>query len=410
MPPPSRPPRAGAPLRRAPPAVLLSLVYFAIVGGMGAWGPFLGLHLERTGHSGALIGGFLALVPLTRTLSAPLWAAIADRLRQGALLLRLAASLSVLAAGAVALGLALPGLGEAATLGLALVAFAFLRAPIGPLLDSAAVHLLVADGADPRDYGRLRLWGSVGFMGIAAVAALLVQDAPTGRPALLLATGAWAVAALLTLVLPAPDAAAPAPVLPALRALFRAPFLLPLALGLTLHGFGLGVYDMLLPMHMDGLGLGGAWTGAALALGISAEVTVMALGRRVLSAARPQHLLVLASATAALRWALVAVVTAPVLLVALQALHGIVFGVFWIAGVELMRTRAPAEVRNSAQSLLMVTAYGAGALLTGAATSAFLDSLGTAGLFGLGAAAAVGAAGCLGLGARRLSGPTGGAA
>ncbi|MCB9778596.1 MAG: MFS transporter [Alphaproteobacteria bacterium] len=379
------------------PALLLSLVYLFVIGGTGAWGPFLGLHLERAGHSGAWIGALLALIPLTRILSAPLWAALADRFRRGATLLRLATGLSTLAAVVVTLDrFGTPGLA------VALVAFAFLRAPIGPLLDSAAVQQLVAGGGDARDYGRLRLWGSVGFMALAGLASVLVADADSGRPALWLAVGTWVLATLLTFVMPGPPTAAPAPVLPALRALARAPFLAPLMVGLTLHGAGLAVYDMLLPMHMDGLGLGGGWTGAALGMGIAAEIAIMAVGGRLLQRAPPGPLLVLAALVGAVRWALLAVVTTPWLVVALQASHGIVFGVFWVAGVELMRTQAPAEVRNSAQSLLMISAYGVGSLLTAGATSLWLDAIGTAGLFLAGGAAGLLSTGALALSTRAL--------
>lgn len=364
------------------PRLLLAALYFAHMGGIGAWLPFLALHLDRQGISGAAIGGLLALIPAARMLSAPVWAVVADRFQTGRTMLRVATTVSVLAAAAIAL-LPLGPLG----IGLALVAFSALRAPIAPLLDTSAVKLIVQEGGDPQDYGRLRLWGTVGFLGLSAVGAMLVARSPTASGALALAVGSWTVAAVLTFLLPAAEAAAPTPVWPALRRLARSPFLGPLLLALCLHGLGLTLYDTTIAMHLEARGMVGGWVAATLACGLLAEVAVMWWGRALLQRFGAFRMLTVAGAAGVLRWALTAVVTVPVLLVGLQVLHGVVYGVFWVAGVEAMRRHAPAEVRVSAQSLLTATAYGVGALMASGVVGLLLDRVGTPGLFSAAAVA-----------------------
>lgn len=378
------------------PRSLLALVFLLLVGGAGAWVPFLALHLERTGRSGPAIGLVLALMPVTRILASPVWGAVSDRWRAGAAVLRLTTLASVGFAAAVAF---LPL--STAAIAVALAGFAFVKAPMGPLLDTAAVRTLVDAGADPRDYGKVRLWGSVGFLACAAAGSALVDGAATAAPALALATCAWALGGALTFALPDAEGGGPAPIGPALRALGRSPFLAPFLVGLGLHGVGLAVYDLMLPVHTDHLGLGGGWTAAALTAGVAAEVAVMAWGRPILARFGAPALLVAAGAVGAARWAALAVVADPVLLVALQVLHGPSFGAFWIAAVEWMRARAPAEVQASAQALLPATAYGVGPLLAAGATATLLDRLGTAGLFGVGALAGAGATACFVLAVRR---------
>jgi PPP family 3-phenylpropionic acid transporter len=268
-------------------------------------------------------------------------------------------------------------------------------------VDTAAVKIITDEGGDPRDYGRLRLWGTVGFLLGSAAGAQAMASASAEGAALWLAVGAWALASSLAFLLPAGPAAAPAPIWPALRRLAGSPFLAPLLLALCLHGMGLTVYDTTLPMHMEGLGLGGTWLAVALAAGLLAEIAVMWWGRHLIAWLGPFRMLTLAGATGVLRWGLTAVVTTPALLAGLQVLHGVVYAVFWLGGVEAMRRHAPEEVRVSAQSLLSTTAYGVGSLLSSLAVATALDALGTAGLFGLAAVASVLATGGLLLAWRR---------
>lgn len=376
---------------------LLSLSFMAIMGGIGAFGPFFGLVLDRLGHSGAVIGGLLALVPLTRIASTPVWALIADRHRVGTRILQAATVCTALVAAAVATG----RLG-AVGMGVALVVFAFARAPIGPIIDGLTVRSLEAGGGDTTGYGRIRLWGSVAFLGVAGLAAVVADVVPLPTAPMVLAAVAWAVGVLVLLRLPAGEAGPPVRIGPALKVLARRPGLGLVVLALPLHGMGLNAYDAWYALHVEQLGLASTWTGVALALGVSLEVAVMAVGARILARARPETLVSAAMAVAAVRWALTAVVADPWLLTGLQALHGVVFAVFWIGVVELFRRAAPTEIRASAQAVIMTACYGVGPLLTSTVGAALVDAHGTGALFGVAGGAAAVAAVLTGVGGRRL--------
>ncbi len=356
----------------------LAAIFFVDLGGLGAWAPFVGLHLQRQGHDGVVIGGLLALVPVVRMLSAPAWAGLADRSGSTVRLLTVAMSLSVLAAAAVAFG---PP--SAAILALGLGAVAALRAPVAPLLDATALDVVVRSGRPPGDYGRLRLWGTVGFLVVTAVAALSVDRSATAAPALGMAVACWALSAAMTRGLPAPPPAPPVRLGPALRRFAASPFLAPLLVALVLHGFGLTLYDSLVAVHLQARGLGGQGIAVALVLGLLVEIAVMARGTVLLDRVGAFRLLVIAAAGAALRWGLTATVTTPWLLVGVQALHGVSFGAYWIAAVEVMRRHAPPELQASAQALLTASSYGVGAVLSSLAIAALLDSHGTPALFGV---------------------------
>lgn len=378
------------------PRLLLAALYLMDIGAVGAWLPFLAVHLDRRGVEGPVIGMLLATIPLARMLSAPAWSLLADKTRSGRALLRLATGGGLLAATGIAT-LDLPAWG----LGALLLAFSTFRSPIAPLLDTAAVRLLTDAGQDPAGYGRIRVWGTVGFLIGSGTGAVLTGMEGGGEAAMGLALAGWTVSTALTWLLPATEPARPAPILPALRRLVRSPFLGPMVLALCLHGIGLSFYDTLLAMHLEALGLDGSLVAAALAAGLMAEIAVLWWGRGLLHRLGPFRMLSLAGLMGALRWGLMAVVETPWVLVPLQMSHGIVFAWFWVGGVEAMRRHAPAEVRVSAQSLLTVAAYGVGSLLASMLTGSLLDPLGTPGLFAVASGLSLVATGGLLLAERR---------
>ena len=77
------------------------------------------------------------------------------------------------------------------------------------------------------------------------------------------------------------------------------------------------------------------------------------------------------SATAAVRWTLLARVVSPAAILCLQPLHGITFGLFWVSGVTVMRDRGHAA--PTAAQGLFAAAYGAGSLVGMNATGQLLE-------------------------------------
>ena len=248
-----------------------------------------------------------------------------------------------------------------------------------------AVRSLQDAGRDARNYGQIRLWGSLGYLLVGGTASLLATEHPAR--ALWLAVGAWVVAAAFALRLPQTFATPSTTIGPALRALSGRRFALPYALGLVFAGAGLNVYDALYAVHLASRNLPATWVGLALGVGIATETSLMAWGGPLLRRVDPFKLAAFAMLVGVVRWALTAWLHDPWLLTAVQASHGLVFGAFWLASVEIVRSRAPDEVQVSAQAALTTAGYGVGPLLTSAAAWVCLDRWGTDGLFALAAGA-----------------------
>jgi PPP family 3-phenylpropionic acid transporter len=334
----------------------LSLSYFFALGALGAIVPFLGGRLEAAGLDGGTIGLLMAMLPLGRILSSPVWGWVADRYRMAGVLLRLGCGMALV--GELLL-LASGHAGGPVLAAVGLFVFATGRVPLGPLVDTVILDHLRAVGRDPREYGSIRLWGSVGFLGVAACAAWMSDS---GRDPLILGAVLLTVTMGFAFAFPTRGGGGPAPIGPALAALAREPFLVPLLLTAALQALALSVYDTFFSVHVQALGLPASATAAALALGVTGEIVVMRFASPILRRLGAANALLVAALVGTLRWGLTAALADPVALVAVQALHAVSFGFFWLAGVQMMAERAPVSVSASAQSLFSAASYGVGAL------------------------------------------------
>lgn len=161
---------------------LLQAVHYAA---LGAGVPFLSLYLKRTlvmpagGPALAPIGVVLFLNAVVGIASASLAGYLADRFQVGNRLLAILSVLVALAMTAVALPAMM--LGWVLTTRVSVVAVAFTAAglfqrPIAPLIDSECLEAVRAGHGGPDRYGRLRLWGSVGWIAAAAAVGWLVDE------------------------------------------------------------------------------------------------------------------------------------------------------------------------------------------------------------------------------------------
>lgn len=336
--------------------------------------PLLGGRLEAAGVDGWTVGALLALLPAGRLLAAPLWAAVADRYRLGGAVLRVSTGLSAAA------GIALSRMESVPALAVALFVFSATRAPIGSVLDAFVLDDLRARGRPATEYGRIRLWGSIGFL----VGVFLAAELPgLGVPPHLLADVALLAGFGMSFAFPWRGEGGIAPVMPALRELVREPFFAPLILAGGLQALSMSVYDTFYSVHIEALGLPTRVVGLSVALGVGCEVLLMAWGRPLLERLGPARCLLLATLTSVPRWVLMAVLTDPTLLVATQVLHGVGFGAFWLAGVQRMSRGARPEIAASAQSLWAAGTYGVGALVGAGLAGWARAELGSSGIFAM---------------------------
>ena len=331
--------------------MILRAYYFAAFAGLGVLMPFLPPWLEARGVVGIGMGAIAATSPAMGLLGPPLFGLVADAFGKRAGLLRVAAagafaSMATLALFAVlGKGLSFP------LLFVLLLAFAACRSPMNTLADLVAIDV-AATGEST--YGRIRLWGSLGFVAGAVFGGRAV-DARALAPMPVVVGAAFLGAAIAAFALPRERATAKARATGTLRAMLRdAPFrafLLTTALSQLAHS----AYDVAFSLHLRDRGFTSDRVGLAWGLGVLAEVLLMAAPPWLVSRARPERLLGVALAGASVRWALIAVVRDPLVLFALQPLHALSFALVWLASLRFVRERTSREIHGSAQGIFVAS-------------------------------------------------------
>lgn len=350
--------------------VRLSLLQALSFGSMGAVFPFLALELRGAGLGGWALAIVMTSIPVLRVAVAPVWGWVSDR--AGELRWPLMLGTGLAAAGVTVL----VGLPAVAAFGGALL-LATGRAGTAPLIEAGCVQ---ATADRPGAYGRIRRWGSVGFI-LSVLIAGIVGDQTALSP---LWIGVVFGVILVGVAAGMPRGTAPPTRVPLTRALgrvLRDPALALLLVASALHFSTISLYDGFFAIHLESLGHGTTLVGIATLLGVGVEVGVLTASGWLLRRLGVAGLLVGAMALAVPRWALTAVVVDPVWLIGVQAVHGMVFGGFWIAAIALIGQRAPRDLSASAQGLMAAALGGVGAGIGNLLGSAIVSNVDTAWLF-----------------------------
>ena len=372
-----------------PPLTTLRVYYFVSFAALAAYLPFFPRWLEARGIQGLSMGLIAATFPAMGLVGPPCFGIVADAFQLRGSILRLACGGAFLAFSAIAAAsLAGRPLGFGALL-MAVAVFSLFRSPMVMMADVVALEQVKDAGTT---YPRVRLWGSIGFL-LTAVAVGRFVDPTELAPVPVAIAGGLFVALAASFALKARGVLPPRPVPGHVRALLEARdfrlFLAASFLGQSAQS----AFDLCYSLHLRDLGASGPIVGVAWAIGVVAEVALMAWGGPLLARTTPPRLLALAFAAAAARWSLVAVVRSPAGQLALQPLHGLSFGLMWVASLAYTKGRASPHILATAQGLF--TASTAAGSVAGMLTWGVLyRRAGGAATFGTAAAMSACAATC----------------
>ncbi len=384
--------------RQLLPFAALSATYFAHI---GFFNPYLPLWLKSQGLS-LLVISLLTVVPaVTRLIGPYAWGALSDHTGERVKLLRYGAT----AAPVLSLGLWVDG--GVAWLALVLFLMFLHTSAMMPMSEAAMAHLVSAGGAfDARRYGRVRLWGSLGFLVTVFAAGAWFEHYGLGH------FPAWTVLSLLAVVgavwwlpdlkeeLAAHDRKRPVgPILRqrAVQWFFASAFFHVLA-----H---MGVY-IYFSLHLDALGYSKTVIGLMWGISVVVEIVWFFTQSRWLPRLSLTAWLLLCAALTVLRMGLTAGGAAlwPVLLLA-QSLHAFTFAAHHTVCIALLSHHFPGSLRGRGQALYSVLAYGVPGVLGGLAGGALATRYGLASVFWAGLVCAALATWCAWQVWRQLHGP-----
>ncbi|MBX3588152.1 MAG: MFS transporter [Ramlibacter sp.] len=344
---------AAAPRRPLLPFAALSATYFAHI---GFFNPYLPLWLKSLGLPIVVISLLTSVQSLTRVFAPYAWGALSDHSGERVRLLRLSATVALVASA----GLWVEG--SAWWVGLVLLVLFTHTSSMMSLTEAAMAHLVAGDWGR---YGRIRLWGSAGFMLTVFLAGAWfegrgMKDFPAWTAitlgAVLLCT--WWLPDVREKPAQGSDVRAPiGPVLrrPAVRWFFASLFFHVMA-HFSIYGF--------LSLYLDARGYSKAMIGTLWSVSVLMEIGwFFAQGRWIHRLPMTRWLLVCGLAmvvrmalTAGLGGWLVALLLA-------QALHALTFATHHTACIALLSQHFPGRLRGRGQALFTVIGYGCGGVL-----------------------------------------------
>ncbi|OGI45170.1 MAG: MFS transporter [Candidatus Muproteobacteria bacterium RBG_16_65_31] len=360
----------------------LSGFYFFYFATLGALVPYWGLYLQSVGFTARDIGNLMALLMIARIVAPNVWAWFADHRQNRMRVVRYSAFLTPVTFAGVLLG------ADFWWLALVMLLFSFFWHASLPLLE---VLVMQHTGARPGAYGRVRLWGSLGF--IAAVLALgPVIDARGPRLVplvlLVLMLGIW----LFSLTLPESEARGRVEHPTSFIRLILRPEIFAFLLACFLMQVSHGPYYTFYTIYLEGHGYSKALIGLLWALAVLCEIGVFLAMARILRHIGLREVLLASFLFAAARWLLIGFFPASLaVLVAAQTLHAVTFGAFHAAGMQLVYRFFTGHHQHRGQSVYSTAGFGAGGAVGSFYSGYFWDTLGPLVTYGVAAAAAAAA-------------------
>jgi PPP family 3-phenylpropionic acid transporter len=356
------------------PFSALSASYFAHI---GFFNPYLPLWLKELGYGIFAISLLTSVQAATRLFAPYGWGWLSDHTGERVKLLRYSATV------ALVVSLALwADLGPVALALVLLVMFTHTSSMM-PMSEAAMAHLVSQGGAfDARRYGRVRLWGSLGFLVTVFVAGAWFEhrgmgDFPAWTAATLLAVAAsvWTLPDLKE-ALPAHESRAS--VLPVLRQRVVRWFFAAAFFHVLSH---IGIY-VFFSLYLDALGYSKTMIGVLWAVSVIVEIGWFFTQARWLPRLSLTGWLVLCAALMVLRMGLTAAGAGVlgVLLLA-QMLHAFTFATHHTVCIALLSHHFPGRLRGRGQALYTVVAYGLPGVLGGLGGGVLSSKYGLASVF-----------------------------
>lgn len=332
----------------------LSAWYFFYFAYIGAFAPYFTLYLQSLSFSAWDIGVLMSVGQVMRLLAPVLWGWLADRLGRRIPVVRLSAILSVV--GFFVFFFTVEFWGVFA----GMCAMTFFWSASLPLVEALTLDHLKGR---TEDYGRIRLWGSVGFVAAVLGVGALLDAAP-------LTTLLWVCVLILAGIVACAAALEESPPNvvarshPPLRLGLLRPEVLALLAACFFMSAAHGPLYVFFSIHLVDHGYGKTLVGALWSLGVIAEILVFLLMPGMIRRHSPRAILLASFALAVLRFLLIGwqVDSLPLLLAA-QVMHGATFGAFHVAAVTALNRWFPSQQQGRVQALYGSVSFGAGGML-----------------------------------------------
>ncbi|MDB5810699.1 MAG: transporter [Betaproteobacteria bacterium] len=330
--------------------------YFFYFAYLGAFAPYFSLYLSSLGIAAAGIGVIMSLPQLVRIFAPHLWGWLADRSGHR---LRVARIASVI--GTAAFCALFAAKGFETLFAVVLVMTFFLSAALPQVEVATLTHL----GDKTAQYGRVRVWGSIGF--IASVLAIgYVLDVLPIRILLWIMLTILVATALFLLIVPEPPESAHTHDHTPIAHVMRQPQVIALIVACALMAVAHGPYYTFYSIHLVNYGYTKGAVGWLWSVGVICEIAIFFWMAHLFRAFTLRQVLIASFALTGIRFTIIAVCGDNLLLLlAAQTLHAASFGSFHAAALGYIHRFFRGRNQARGQAIYTSLSFGLGGTLGG---------------------------------------------
>ncbi len=360
-------------MNKAPVSVkaILASQYFLYFGVMGIFLPYFNLYCYKLGFTGFQIGVLSSARSAVMVLSPLFFGALADHFN-----VRKPIYLSCHLLSAVIWFFYL-FTSDFRMMLLITVCYTIFYSPIISFLEAFTIDIL---GNKKKSYGTIRAWGTVSFIITVFLLGKILDIYPVGIILPLILAGS-VIHALFAIKIPDIKPGNNKPFLREAGALLKKRqvilFLSSAFLMLVSHGAYYGFFSI----HLENIGYGRTFIGAAWAIASIAEILVMVNSDRIFKRFSIENVIIFSFISAVARWLTLSAVKSPALILLSQTFHAVTYGAFHVSSILYIDSMTSGETKTLGQSLNNAVTYGLG-LMAGFFVSGFIyEKAGSAALF-----------------------------
>ncbi|PLX71538.1 MAG: hypothetical protein C0602_00955 [Denitrovibrio sp.] len=341
-------------------AFALSFFYFCHYATLGIIFPFAGYFFKESGFTGTEIGFYLAIFPIAKFTITNHWTNLFARAKNKHLFI----AICILISSTSLVPLAFTN--NRLMVGILLVLFAFSRAGIIPVMDSIAISM---DEKIP--YGRLRLFGSIGFI-ITSITAGYMMDT-FGIYAFIWTFMTAGLLSILPSLMMDFSVEALKPTARADRKL--TPELVVFFTGLTIYLASMAFLSNFFNIKVAEAGFSQSWAGYMWAIGVVSEIFFLYNQEKVLKIFSVKTLITVSMLLGGIRYLVTGYTDSLVVLCVFSAFHGFAYGTFHTGVMRYIRLYVPDRIKLKAQSMYSGVGFGLGSI-AGSAVSGIIYDIG----------------------------------
>lgn len=351
--------------------------YFAFVGAMS---PYWGPYLKSLGFNALDIGVLMSLLAVTRIFAPNIWGWMADRSGKRVAIVQMAAVASLFCFAGVFFGQSFWWLFAVMT------GMSFFWSASLPLVEATTFSHL---GQHSDRYGRIRLWGSLGFIAsVVGVGYVLDFVSIAWLPWMVFSM--LAGVALFARFIPEAERQAHRHDQISIWKLVRHPQIIVLIAACFLMAAAHGPYYSFYSIYLSEVGYSKSQIGWLWALGVICEIGVFLIAPRLFKRFAIEHVLMASFALGVLRFLLIGWgIRLPQVVILAQVLHAATFGAYHAAAVALVNRFFTGRHQAKGQGIYNSISFGAGGALGSLYAGLAWDYLGASRTFTIAAGCAL---------------------